>query len=278
MLKDKTIGFIGAGNMGSAIMRGLLQSGQVKKSHIIASDIDEGKLTALAADHGIQITRSNVELMGKASVVIIGVKPYHVDTLLDEIATCSRAEQLFISIIAGTPVDKFSTKLHPKAGVVRVMPNTPLAVLAGAAAIYAGKNVSQEKLADAVEIFEGTGKAVIVQNEALLDAVTGLSGSGPAYVFLAIEALGDAGVQLGIARKEAMLLAAQTVYGAAKMMLETGKSPNELKDMVTTPGGTTAAGLRMLEKGNFRAVIMDAVEAATVRSRELALKSVPSPQ
>jgi len=162
--------------------------------------------------------------------------------------------------------------------VVRVMPNTPLAVLAGAAAIYAGKNVSQEKLADAVEIFEGTGKAVIIQNEALLDAVTGLSGSGPAYVFLAIEALGDAGVQLGIARKEAMLLAAQTVYGAAKMMLETGKSPNELKDMVTTPGGTTAAGLRMLEKGNFRAVIMDAVEAATVRSRELALKSVSSPQ
>ena len=272
MLKEKILGFIGAGNMGSAIIRGLLQSGQTEKSNIIASDIDEAKLATLAAAHGIQTTKSNIELLEKASVIIIGVKPYHVDALLDEIAATSRGDQLFISIIAGTPADKFSAKLHPKAGVVRVMPNTPVAVMAGATAIYAGNNVFPERLTDAVRIFESAGKTVVIQNEALMDAVTGLSGSGPAYVFLAIEALGDAGVQLGIARNEAMLLAAQTVYGAARMMLETGKSPNELKDMVTTPGGTTAAGLRMLEKGNFRAVIMDAVEAATIRSRELARK------
>ncbi|MDR1728314.1 MAG: pyrroline-5-carboxylate reductase [Acidobacteriota bacterium] len=275
MLKDKTVGFVGAGNMGGAILRGLLQSGRVDKSQIVVSDIDAGKLSALQAGCGIQAAASNAEVVRRADIVILGVKPYHVDALLDEVAADSREGQTFVSIIAGAPVGKFSAELHPKAGVVRVMPNTPAAVLAGAAAIYAGGGVSPDALAEVVEIFEGAGRAVVVQDEALMDAVTGLSGSGPAYVFLAIEALGDAGVQLGIARKEAVLLAAQTVYGAAKMMLETGKSPAELKDMVTTPGGTTAAGLRMLEKGRFRAVLADAVDAAASRSRELCAPRKP---
>ncbi|MDR0843475.1 MAG: pyrroline-5-carboxylate reductase [Acidobacteriota bacterium] len=269
MLKDKIIGFIGTGNMGGAVLRGLLQSGRAEKSNVIASDSDKGKLSALAETYGVRTAAANTELLRAADIVVIGVKPYHLDALLEEIAAASREGQLFVSIIAGAPVEKLSAKLHPKAAVVRVMPNTPAAVLAGAAAIYAGKNVPPELLADVVEIFEGAGKAVVIQNEALMDAVTGLSGSGPAYIFLAIEALSDAGVQLGITRKESTLLAAQTVYGAAKMLLETGKSPAELKDMVTTPGGTTAAGLRMLEKGGFRATIMDAVEAAAARSRNL---------
>jgi pyrroline-5-carboxylate reductase len=269
MLNGKTIGFIGAGNMGGVLIRGLIKSGKVNKAKIIVSDVDRERLRKIRETHGVKAAESNIELVKKAGIVVIGVKPYHVDALLDEISTVSRAGQIFISIVAGAPVEKFSSKLNPASGSIRVMPNIPASVLAGAAAIYAGPNVSSEDLAQAAAIFECAGKAVVVQSEALLDAVTGLSGSGPAYVFLAIEALADAGVQLGIARKEASLLAAQTVYGAAKMLLETGKSPGELKDMVTTPGGTTAAGLRMLEKGNFRSAIMDAVEAAARRSREL---------
>jgi len=162
-----------------------------------------------------------------------------------------------------------AAKMHHQSGIIRVMPNAPASVLAGIAAICPGRNVSASDLQRAVSIFECVGRAVIIKNEALMDVVTGLSGSGPAFVFLVIESLSDAGVQLGISRKESSLLAAQTVFGAAKMLLETGKHPSELKDIVATPGGTTFAGLKMLEKGNFRSTIMDAVEAATARSREL---------
>jgi len=269
MLDGRILGFIGAGNMGGALIRGLIQSGKVNKTEIIVGDSNKDRLREITDACGVTAVESNVELVEKADMVVVGVKPYHLDALLDEISSVSRAGQIFISIIAGAPVEKFSSKLNAASGVIRVMPNTPAFVQAGAAAIYAGLNVSSEDIARTVAIFECTGKAVIIQSEALMDAVTGLSGSGPAYVFLAIEALADAGVQLGIARNEASLLAAQTVYGAAKMLLETGKSPGELKNMVTTPGGTTAAGLRMLEKGNFRSVIMDAVEAASRRAREL---------
>jgi pyrroline-5-carboxylate reductase len=159
--------------------------------------------------------------------------------------------------------------MHHQSGIIRVMPNAPSSVLAGIAALCPGRNVSTGDLKRAVSIFECVGKTVVIRNEALMDVVTGLSGSGPAFVFLVIESLSDAGVQLGISRKEASLLAAQTAYGAAKMLLETGRHPSELKDIVATPGGTTFAGLKMLEKGNFRSTIMDAVEAATERSRDL---------
>ena len=270
MLDGKKIGFIGAGNMGGAIVRGLIQSGRVNKDAIIVGDVNKDRLREISETCGVKTADSNISLTEKTDIVVVGVKPYNLDALLDEISVASRPGQIFISIIAGAAVEKFSSKLHPASGVIRVMPNTPACVLAGAAAFYStGANVSPEDMARAVAIFECTGRAVIIRDEALMDAVTGLSGSGPAYVFLAIEALADAGVQLGIAREEASLLAAQTVYGAAKMLLETGRSPGELKDMVTTPGGTTAAGLRMLEKGNFRSAIMDAVEAAARRSREL---------
>ena len=272
MLDGRIIGFIGVGNMGAAIIRGLIQSGRICKTEIIISDVNQHRIREITETSGVKSVESNIELVKKADIVVIGVKPYHLDALLDEISTTGRAGQIFISIIAGAPVEKFSSRLNAAAGVIRVMPNTPAAVLAGASAIYAGINVSSEDLTRASAIFECCGKSIILQNEALIDVATGLSGSGPAYVFLAIEALTDAGVQLGVARKEASLLAAQTVYGAAKMLIEMGKSPGELKDMVTTPGGTTAAGLRMLEKGNFRSAIMDAVEAATRRARELGIR------
>jgi pyrroline-5-carboxylate reductase len=269
MLSGKVVGFIGAGNMGEVLIRGLIQSGKVKKTDILASDASPDRLEYISKTYGIRTTASNVELVEKASIVIIAVKPQNIDDLLDELSSSSHEEHLFISIAAGITTEKIAKKMHHKSGIVRVMPNAPASVLAGISAVYPGSNVSPDSLQRALSIFECVGKAVVIKNEALMDVVTGLSGSGPAFVFLVIESLSDAGVQLGISRKEASLLAAQTVYGAAKMLLETGRHPSELKDIVATPGGTTFAGLKMLEKGNFRSTIMDAVEAATARSREL---------
>ena len=269
MLGGKVVGFIGAGNMGEVLIRGLIQSGKVKKTDILASDASPERLQHISRTYGIRTAVSNIELVEHASIVIIAVKPQNIDDLLDELASSSHEGHLFISIAAGITTEKLARKMHHKSGIIRVMPNAPASVLAGIAAVYPGSNVSPADLQRAVSIFECVGKAVIIKNEALMDVVTGLSGSGPAFVFLVIESLSDAGVQLGISRKEASLLAAQTVYGAAKMLLETGRHPSELKDIVATPGGTTFAGLKMLEKGNFRSTIMDAVEAATVRSREL---------
>ena len=269
MLSGKIVGFIGAGNMGEVLIRGLIQSGKVKKTDILASDASPERLEHISKTYGIRTAASNVELVEHASIVIIAVKPQNIDDLLDELSSSSHEGHLFISIAAGITTEKLARKMHHKSGIIRVMPNAPASVLAGIAAVYPGSNVSPADLQRAIAIFECVGKAVVIKNEALMDVVTGLSGSGPAFVFLVIESLSDAGVQLGISRKEASLLAAQTVYGAAKMLLETGRHPSELKDIVATPGGTTFAGLKMLEKGNFRSTIMEAVEAATIRSREL---------
>jgi pyrroline-5-carboxylate reductase len=269
MLSGKVVGFIGAGNMGEVLIRGLLNSGKVEKTDIIASDSNQERLAFISDTYGVRTTPSNIELVEQSSIVIIAVKPQNIDDLLDELSTSSHENHLFISIAAGITTEKLSSKMHHRSGIIRVMPNAPASVLAGIAAVYPGRNVSPGDLQRAVSIFECVGKTVIIKNEALMDVVTGLSGSGPAFVFLVIESLSDAGVQLGISRKESSLLAAQTVYGAAKMLLETGRHPSELKDIVATPGGTTFAGLKMLEKGNFRSTIMEAVEAATTRSREL---------
>jgi pyrroline-5-carboxylate reductase len=269
MLSGKVIGIIGAGNMGEILIRGLIQSKKADKKDILASDMNQERLEYISKSYGIRTTGSNAELMKKASIIIISVKPQNIDELLEELSTSSHEEHLFISIAAGVTADKIALKMHHQSGIIRAMPNAPASVLAGITALYPGRNVSPADLQRAMSIFECVGKAVVIKNEALMDVVTGLSGSGPAFVFLMIESLSDAGVQLGISRKESSLLAAQTVYGAAKMLLETGKHPSELKDVVATPGGTTFAGLKMLEKGNFRSTIMDAVEAATFRSREL---------
>jgi pyrroline-5-carboxylate reductase len=269
MLSGKTVGIIGAGNMGEILIRGLIQSGKVSKADITASDASENRLAYISDTYGVNTTSSNTQLVGTAAIVIIAVKPQNIDDLLEELSDSSHEGHLFISIAAGVTTDRLAAKMHHQSGIIRVMPNAPASVLAGIAAIYPGRNVSPADLQRAISIFECVGKTVIIRNENLMDVVTGLSGSGPAFVFLVIESLSDAGVQLGISRKESSLLAAQTVFGAAKMFLETGRHPSELKDVVATPGGTTFAGLKMLEKGNFRSTIMDAVEAATLRSREL---------
>jgi pyrroline-5-carboxylate reductase len=269
MLGGKVVGIIGAGNMGEVLIRGLLQSKRVQESDIIASDASQDRLSYISTTYGIRTSASNVEVVESASIIIIAVKPQNIDDLLDELSHSSHEGHLFISIAAGITTEKLAAKMHHQSGIIRVMPNAPASVLAGIAALYPGRNISPADLQRATSIFECVGRTVVIKNEALMDVVTGLSGSGPAFVFLMIESLSDAGVQLGISRKESSILAAQTVYGAAKMLLETGRHPSELKDIVATPGGTTFAGLKMLEKGNFRSTVMDAVEAATARSREL---------
>ncbi len=269
MLSGKIVGIIGGGNMGEVMIRGLIQSGKIKETDILVSDVNQDRLAYISKTYGVRIAPSNAKLVDQASIIIIAVKPQNIDDLLEELASSSHEGHLFISIVAGVTTDKLAAKMHHRSGIIRVMPNAPASVLAGIAAICPGRNASAADLQRAVSIFECVGRTVIIRNESLMDVVTGLSGSGPAFVFLVIESLSDAGVQLGISRKESSLLAAQTVYGAAKMLLETGRHPSELKDIVATPGGTTFAGLKMLEKGNFRSTIMEAVEAATARSREL---------
>ena len=269
MLGGKIVGIIGAGNRGEVLIRGLVHSGRVKKSDILASDLDRERLAAIEKAYGTRTMSSNAELVKKASLVILAVKPQNVDPLLEELAGSSHEHHVFVSIVAGVTTERLAERMHPRSGVIRAMPNAPASVQAGITALCPGRNVSPEDLGRVEAIFGCIGRTVILQNEALMDVVTGLSGSGPAFVFMFIESLSDAGVQLGISRKEASLLAAQTVYGAAKMLLETGKHPSELKDIVATPGGTTFAGLKMLEKCSFRSTLMEAVEAATRRSREL---------
>jgi len=271
MFSGKVVGFIGAGNMGEILIRGLIESKKVTKSNILACDVNKERLKHISKTYGIKTTASGRDLIKRSSIIILSVKPQNVDELLDRLSTSSHEGHLFISIVAGVTTEKIAEKMHHESGIIRAMPNAPALVLAGVTALYPGRNVTASDLKRAESIFECVGSTVLIKNEALMDVVTGLSGSGPAYVFLAIESLSDAGVQLGISRTESSLLAAQTVYGAAKMLIETGKHPSELKDLVATPGGTTFAGLKMLEKCNFRSTIMEAVEAATIRSKELGI-------
>jgi len=272
MFKDVTIGILGAGNIGEILIRGLLKAELVKTNQIIASDASQDRRAYVSNSYGVETLASNREIVERANLVILSVKPQNIDRVLDEIKDYSKPSQLFCSIIAGVPTSYISVSLHNQAAVVRVMPNTPALVLEGMSVICSGKNATEKDVARIKTIFNAVGKSVVAYDEELMDIVTGLSGSGPAFVFMFIEALSDAGVKLGLPRKTSNLLASQTVLGAAKMFLETGRHPSELKDLVATPGGTTFAGLRELERGNFRSTVMDAVEAATKRSRELGEK------
>jgi pyrroline-5-carboxylate reductase len=265
--KERVLGFLGAGNMGTAMITGLLHAG-VPPQCIIASDVNGDQLERLHAHHGIHTTTNNHVLARKADVLVLCIKPQVIDKVLTEIAEDVRKETLVISIAAGVPIEAIEARLPPGARVVRVMPNTPATVKAGATGIAAGAHAHDGDLAIARQLFEAVGKVVTLE-EAQLDAVTGMSGSGPAYVMLIIEALADGGVKVGLHRDTALLLAAQTVFGSAKLLLETGEHPGRLKDMVTSPGGTAIAGLHTLESGALRKTLIDAVESATRRSAEL---------
>lgn len=267
-LSGRKIGFIGGGNMASALIRGLLSSHAVEARAVRASDVHDARREELASKFGIETTDDNAAVADWADVIVIAVKPQIVDRVLAPIAGGVRDGDLVVSIAAGVPIEALEARLPSGTRVVRTMPNTAAIALAGATAIAPGTHAQKADLEVAKALFAAVGRCVVL-DESLLDAVTGLSGSGPAYVMLMIEALADGGVKVGLGRDVALLLAAQTVYGAAKLQLETGEHPGRLKDMVTSPGGTAIAGLHTLEAGGLRRTLIDAVEAAAERSAEL---------
>jgi pyrroline-5-carboxylate reductase len=267
-MKTRRLGFVGAGNMSEALIKGLLHAKVLPPERILASDVKSDRLEHLHKLHGIRTTSDNHLLLRESDVVVLAVKPQTFDKVLTDIGADLRPDQLLISVAAGVPIVALEARLPAGARVVRSMPNTPATVQAGATAIAAGAHAREDDLRIARELFEAVGR-VVVLDEGLLDAVTGLSGSGPAYVMVIIEALADGGVKVGLHRDTALLLAAQTVFGSAKLLLETGEHPGRLKDMVTSPGGTAIAGLHTLESGALRKTLIDAVEVASKRSAEL---------
>jgi pyrroline-5-carboxylate reductase len=265
---ELSIGFVGAGNMAEALVRGLLKQGHYSAERIAASGPREERMSELRDRFGIAADSDNREVARRSQIVILSVKPQIMRRVLDQIAGVLRPDALVISIAAGIPTAAIEGRLGGSTRVVRAMPNTPCLVDSGATAVAPGAHATAADLALATQIFESVGICVTL-DEAQLDAVTGLSGSGPAYIFLILEALSDAGVKVGLSRRNAQLLAAQTVLGSAKLLLETSEHPGLLKDMVTSPGGTAITGLHVLEAGGLRTTLMDAVEAASKRSREL---------
>jgi pyrroline-5-carboxylate reductase len=268
-MSDKlTIGFLGAGKMGTALARGFVKAGLASADQIIASDPVESARSAFAKETGAKLAKTNAEVAKFANVLLLAVKPDHVAGVLAEVQNHFTDKHLLLSIAAGVPLAKLEAGLGGKARVIRVMPNTPALLGASATAYAAGKSALPEDSALTQKLFSAVGIAFPVK-ESLLDAVTGLSGSGPAYVYLMIEGLSDGGVAAGLPRDIATKLAAQTVLGSARMVLETGLHPGALKDMVTSPGGTTIEGLHELEKGKVRGALMNAVRAAAEKSKKL---------
>lgn len=270
MLQEKRIGFIGGGNMAEALIKGLISGGVPAKELLVAEPV-KARCGYLQERFGVSGTNDNSAVVNSCQVVLLCVKPQTSQLALNEMKNSISAERLIISIIAGLKTIAIEEALGGNCRVVRVMPNTPALVMEGASALCAGAHATSEDLSLARHIFEMVGKSWIVE-EKLLDAVTGLSGSGPAYVLTFIEALSDAGVKNGLSRDVATGLAAQTVFGTAKMLLETREHPAVLRDKVTSPGGTTIAGIYALEKEGFRRAVMGGVEAATLRSEELGKK------
>ena len=263
-----TIGFLGAGKMATALARGFIRAGLATAKQVMASDPSEAARASFAKEAGAKTTTSNLAVVQFADVLVLAVKPDQVSGVLADIRDHFTAKHLLISIAAGVPLAKLQAGLGAGARLIRVMPNTPALVGASATAFALGKAARPSDGALAQRLFSAVGIAFQVK-EALLDAVTGLSGSGPAYGYLFIEGLSDGGVAAGLPRDVATKLAAQTVLGSAKMVLETGMHPGALKDMVTSPGGTTIEGLHELEKGKLRGTLISAVRAAAEKSKKL---------
>ena len=265
---DDNIGFIGAGKMGSAIIKGVLRAGLVGRQQLAASDPIEALGKALVEETGVRFTQDNAGLVEASDIVVLAVKPQVMDGVLEALAGIPPGDRLWVSIAAGVPLNRIEGILPEGTRVVRVMPNTPCLVGQAASAYCGGRCATADDLAKVGQIFSSVGLAVAV-DEHHLDAVTALSGSGPAYVFLFIESLAAAGVQLGLSRDVALKLALQTVYGSAAMARDANEHLAELRDAVTSPAGTTAAGLFALEQGAFRATVMEAVLQAAERSEAL---------
>ncbi len=267
-LKGLRLALLGAGNMGEALVRGLLKAGVVEAAQLTVTDKRAERLEHFQKTYGVTAIESNVEAVKTADIIILAVKPQILDRVAREIADHLQDSALIISIAAGVPIAAIASHIGSSARIVRTMPNTCAIVDECATAAAAGPKATEQDVQRVHTIFDAIGMTVEVEED-LLDAVTGLSGSGPAYVFLIIEALADAGVKVGLPRYQAQALAAQTILGSAKMLIETGEHPGVLKDRVTSPGGTAIAGLHTLEEGGLRTTLINAVVAATERSAEL---------
>ena len=267
MTNVEKIGFIGGGNMAEALIKGLLASG-FPKERIMASEPSEVRRDHMVDAYAIELTADNIEVIRKSELVVLAIKPQIVTEVLEEVAGHYSADKLIVSILAGTSCATIEKFFQGAPRVVRVMPNTPALVGEGASAICRGHNASKEDLQLVKQLFESVGKVQII-DERQMDAVTGLSGSGPAYIYTVIEALADGGVREGLRRDVAHALAVQTVVGAALMVRETGVHPAILRDQVCSPGGTAITGVSTLEKKGLRTTLMEAVSAAAARSREL---------
>jgi len=266
--RSNLIGFLGAGKMATALARGFISAEIAFPREIIASDLSPAARKNFSAETGAQISASNTDVLKFANILILAVKPDQVAGVLSELKSAWTKKHLLISIAAGVTISKIENLLPTGSRVIRVMPNTPALVGESASAFALGKNATPADAELAKKLLSAVGVALQVK-ESLLDAVTGLSGSGPAYVYQFIEALSDGGVAAGLPRDISTKLAAQTVLGAAKMVLQTGQHPGALKDQVTSPGGTTIEGLHALEKGKMRATVMSAVRAAAEKSKKL---------
>lgn len=267
-LEQSKIGFIGCGAMARALAGGLIDAG-VASSQILASDPSSAARSQFEEAIGTKAVEDNAEVVSQADVIVLAVKPDAVSSVLGDLDPALGARPLWISIAAGVTLEKLQHALPTAARIVRTMPNTPALVGAGATAYFPAASVTEADIQLTEAILEAAGWCWRAPDEGMLDAVTGLSGSGPAYVFLILEALADAGVRQGLPRDAAQALATRTVLGAAKLALQTGTHPGQLKDQVTSPGGTTIAGLEQLEAHGVPAAIHDAVRAATERSRAL---------
>lgn len=264
------IGFVGGGRMAEALVKGMLASGLVQAKYLVAADPSRERREMLAKEYKIKTHATADKVWQECEIVVLAVKPQVIKPVLEEFRELVTDRHLIISIAAGVPLALLEGCLsHCRARVVRVMPNTPALVLAAASALSPGRYATDKDLERAKAIFDAVGVSVVL-DECYLDAVTGLSGSGPAYVFSFLEALTDGGVKVGLARPVAETLALQTILGSVQLALESKCHPAELRAMVTSPGGTTIAGLHAMERGAFRGLVMDAVEAATLRSRQLA--------
>lgn len=269
MLRDKKICLLGTGNMGYALVSGLIFSETARAEHIICTDVRDELLEKVREDFDVKTTTDNLEAVQKSDIIIYAVKPQIMASVLKETAPYLDKTKLIISIAAGVPLAAIESSLQKELRLIRVMPNIAASVKASASAIAAGKNALPEDIETARAIFNSVGVSIFLKENYLMDAITGLSGSGPAYIFLIVDALADAGVKVGLSRQDAHFLSINTLLGAAKLLLETGEHPSQLKDRVTSPGGTAIAGLHTLEKGGLRTTLIDAVEAATNRSKEL---------
>ena len=273
MLRGPCIGFIGGGNMSEALIGGLLRTGRARPEELFATDILSIRRELLAGRFAIRTSNDNRSAAAQSHIIILSVEPQHLDEVLKEIRGEAGADKLIVSVAAGYPIARIIKHLPGSNRIVRAMPNTPSIAGEGMTALAYAPGLPEDDQVRARQLFESVGKVVTVE-ERLMDAVTGLSGSGPAYVYMMIGALADGGVKMGLPRQTAAALAVQTVAGAARMVLESGEHPAVLRDRVASPGGATIAGLHELESGRLRSALISAVEAAVRRSSELGQESL----